>query len=224
MRPLTILSRLAVLAVLAAPVGAQEHRHSRDEWQKVPEIFAALGVKPGIAVAEIGAGSGYFISHLARTVGPAGRIFAVDIDSGSIRRLQDSVKAGRWSQVSVVRGEVADPKLAPGSLDAALIVNAYHEMTEAAAILGHLRTALRPGGRLVIAEPISRWGRKHSREQQAEYHQVAVAFVVEDLRRAGFEVVELQDPFLDHPGGGEYWLLAARPLPASRAASAASRP
>jgi SAM-dependent methyltransferase len=171
-------------------------------------------VKPGAAVADIGAGDGFFTTRLASAVGPTGRVLAVDIGASALLRLRTRVDSDGLKNVEVIEGAVDDPKLPPGSLDAALIVNAYHEMTEHQAMLAHIKAALKPGGRLVIVEPIGPSRRTATRVQQAGNHEIAIDFVREDARAAGFAHVAMIDPFTSRPHGGqpdEEWMLVLTP-------------
>jgi predicted methyltransferase len=201
---------------LAAQSERERQETARDTWQKTTEIFEAMGVGPGAQVADVGAGGGYFTVRLARAVGEAGRVFAVDVDGRALDRLRGRVENERLSNVEIVRGEVDDPKLAPGSIDAALIVNAYHEMDHHKSMLEHLRRALRPGGRLVIVEPISEKSRGKDRAAQTDSHEIAAEFVRQDAIDAGFRVVGLTDPFTSrHSGGDDEWLLILAAPPAA---------
>ena len=167
-----------------------------------------MQIKPGASVADVGAGDGFFTKRLSNAVGPEGRVFAVDVGADALRRLRQRVSDEGFANVQVIEGSVDDPKLPPGSIDAALIVNAYHEMTEHQAMLTKIKTALKPGGRLVIVEPISRSRRDGRREEQTRNHEIAVDFVREDARAAGFTQVLLQDPFTSRPQGhDEEWML-----------------
>ena len=130
---------------------AQERR--REQWQNVDEIFAEMGVRAGASVADVGAGDGFFTSRLARSVGANGRVFAVDIDDAAIGRLRKRLLEDGIENVTIVKGTLDDPRLPEATLDAALIVNAYHEMEQHQSILAALRRALKPDGRLVIVEP-----------------------------------------------------------------------
>jgi predicted methyltransferase len=197
----------------------------REAWQNVPKIFEALGVAPGAVVADVGAGDGFFTVRLARAVGPNGRVHAVDIGASTLEKLRKRVAAENLTNVVVTEGSVWDPRLATATLDAALIINAYHEMTEYRAILTNLRKALKPDGRLVIIEPISAKRRDESREAQTKNHEIGAEHVQQDAREAGFRVVRLEDPFVKRgatgvEGDDEEWLLVLRPAPGASASSA----
>jgi tRNA A58 N-methylase Trm61 len=184
----------------------------RERWQNVPEIFAALRVAAGSRIADIGAGSGFFTVRLARAVKPAGRVFAVDVNPDAVRDLNARVAREGLDNVDVIAGDLADPRL-PGSLDAVLIVNAYHEMHAHQAILDKIRQALKLEGRLVIVEPIAQQRQKTSREQQQQNHEIAMDYVVEDLSQAGFQIVERRDRFVENLLDRDTeWLIVATPL------------
>lgn len=177
----------------------------------MPDIVAALGIGSGSAVADIGAGGGFFTWRLARAVGDTGRVYAVDVAQDDLRRLRDRAKADGVSQVEVIEGERDDPRLPEGSIDAALIVNAYHEMRQHQAMLAGIRRALRQKGRLVIVEPIVESRRGDTRERQENSHEIEARYVEADLREAGFEILELRDPFTKRPAGDTEWLIVATP-------------
>jgi SAM-dependent methyltransferase len=128
------------------------------------------------------------------------------------------------SNVDVVQGAPDDPKLPSGSIDAALIVNAYHEMTEHQAMLAKIKAALKPSGRLVIVEPISRDRRDARREDQTRNHEIAAQLVLADARAAGFSQVALHDPFTERPNGhDEEWMLVLTPAAPAPAPSASAQ-
>jgi tRNA A58 N-methylase Trm61 len=186
--------------------------HDREQWQKVPEIFAAMAIRPGSRVADVGAGSGFFTARLARAVGPAGRVFAVDINPETIRDLKARIAREQLTNVEVIVGDRASPRL-PAALDAVLIVNAYHEMHEHQPMLDSIRQALKLDGRLVIVEPIAQSRRGTPRAIQQSNHEIDVEFVVDDLRQAGFEVVTRQDRFVENLLDRDTeWLVVAKPL------------
>lgn len=206
-----IVALTAGLGVVVAAACQSSRDATREEWQKVPEIVAALGVREGSSVADIGAGRGFFTIRLARAVGRGGRVYAVDVADDDLRRLRERAEEDGLAQVEVVEGERDDPRLPAGSIEAALIVNAYHEMREHQAMLAGIRRALRPGGRLVIVEPIVDSRRGDPRERQESSHEIEPKYVEADLRAAGFEVLELRDPFTTRPEGDVEWLIVATP-------------
>lgn len=184
----------------------------RERWQKVPEIFAAMGVAAGGRVADVGAGSGFFSVRLARVVGASGRVFAVDVSPDAVRDLKERVARERLENVEVIAGDPADPHL-PASLDAVLIVNAYHEMPDPQRILDKIRQALKLAGRLVIVEPIAAKREKTSRAEQWSNHEIALDYVVEDLRQAGFTIIERRERFVENLLDRDTeWMIVATPL------------
>jgi predicted methyltransferase len=199
---------VSVVPLLAQDRAAQEGR--REQWQNVGGIFAEMGVRPGANVADIGAGDGFFTSRLARAVGENGRVFAVDIDDAAIARLRKRLQEEGIENVTIVKGTIDDPKLPAVTLDAALIVNAYHEMEQHQSILAALRRALKPDGRLVIVEPVTPARRGRPRADEAKNHEVDPEYVLQDARAAGFAVVSLEDPFTRRDTDIE-WLMTLRP-------------
>ena len=208
---------LAGWVALAQSRGAEDA--TRERWQRVDEIFAAMAVVPGAVVADVGAGDGFFTSRLSRAVGPSGRVFAVDVDRQALAKLRKRLMDERLENVTVIESAPDDPKLPERVLDAALIINAYHEMRAHQAILAGLARALKPDGRLVIVEPVSPSRRGKPRTEQARNHEIDPEYVMGDARAAGFRIVNLQDPFTAREHDIE-WLIAlqpssARPLPAA---------
>lgn len=205
---MALLGVTLVSATVSAQTRADQERQ-REAWQRVEAIVRAMNVRFGATVADIGAGDGFFTVRLAAAVGGTGQVIAVDIDDRQLDRLRGRLAADRVGNVEIVKGDPADPKLRPGSLDAALIVNAYHEMTSYDAILTAIRAALKPEGRLVIVEPISAARRDRARAEQTRHHEIASHFVVQDARAAGFRIVALEDPFTDRHGTPEWMIVLA---------------
>ena len=142
---LSAAAMLAVTLLAAAPL-AQQREHAetpREQWQRVPDILRELGAVPGAHIADLGAGSGFFTTRIAKAVGPDGRVYAVDVNPISIRELKESLGTDT-TNVDVIRGDENDPHLPEGRLDGLLVVNAYHEFAEYRAILEHVRKALSP--------------------------------------------------------------------------------
>ena len=159
---------LALLLAVASAGGAQEPRHGRlfppqdlgdlegpdrDAWQMPEAIMDALGIADGSRVADIGAGGGWFTVRLARRVGPNGIVYAQDVQPQMLEAIRRRVDREGLRNVRTVRGDSVDPHLQPGSVEAILIVDAYHEFREnGPALLKHLAVALAPGGRLGLVE------------------------------------------------------------------------
>jgi SAM-dependent methyltransferase len=129
------------------------NEQSRDQAGEAERVMNLLGVKPGIAVADIGAGSGYYTVRLARRVAPTGHVYAEDVVPEYLERLSRRVASeGLAGSVTVVRGDPHDPRLPPDSLDLALLVHMYHEVQQPYGLLWNLRLALRPDAKVAIID------------------------------------------------------------------------
>jgi ubiquinone/menaquinone biosynthesis C-methylase UbiE len=170
--------------------------------------MAALAIGTGSQVADVGAGDGYFVGFLAEEVGSTGRVFAVDVSERALSNLRQLIDDEGLDNVEVVHGDYDDPNLPDGSLDAVLVVNAYHEMTEYEAMLAGMLQSLRPGGRLVMLDHIPS-DASDSRGRQTRDHDIGIDIVAPELEAAGFVVIERYEEFT---GGGRtrQWMLVAR--------------
>lgn len=198
-----------VLASVTGPQAARAQNSDRDDWQRVPDVMAALAIGSGSRVADVGAGSGYFTSHLARQVGADGRVYAVEISDSELSRLRRLADDEGFENIQVVRGETDDPRLPAQSLDALLVVDAYHEMTEYEAMLAGIYSALKPGGRLVILDLVPSDG-STSRDRQVDRHRIEIDLVEQEVLAAGFEVVDSDPQFTRTGRGRGQWMLTAR--------------
>ena len=118
------------------------------------QLVRLLGIKPGMTVADIGAGSGYYVVRLAPIVGPNGRIIAEDVDPEYLRGLRKRVRDLGLHNVTISLGEPHDPRLPAYSLDAAILVHMYHEITQPYGLLYNLASALKPAARVGIVDAI----------------------------------------------------------------------
>jgi SAM-dependent methyltransferase len=126
---------------------------SRDQAGEAARVMDLLGVRAGLAVADIGAGSGYYTLRLARRVGPGGHVYAEDIIPVFLARLAGRVASeGLGGSVTVVQGEPHDPRLPATSIDLALLAHMYHEIGQPYGLLWNLRAALRAGGRVAVID------------------------------------------------------------------------
>ncbi len=127
-------------------------RPEREAEEQPEKALDALNLKPGMVVADIGAGVGYMSLRMARRVGPSGKVYANDLQPAMLDRLrQNAAKAGIGNVVTVV-GDVADPKLPANTMDLVLLVDVYHEFTQPQQMLRRIRDTLKPDGRLVLLE------------------------------------------------------------------------
>ena len=124
----------------------------RDEAGEFEQVAGLAKIRPGMAVADIGAGDGYYVARLVPLVGRQGMVFGQDIIPDYLGLLADRARRERWPNVRVVLGEPHDPRLPPGGVDVALMIHMYHEIEQPYALLWNLATAMRPGGRLVILD------------------------------------------------------------------------
>jgi SAM-dependent methyltransferase len=198
----------------AAPQGSSAPRTAerRDDWQRGPEIFAALGATTGSRIADLGAGDGWLTVRLARHVGASGRVFAADISEEALGRLAERVAEDSLGNVELILSEADDPRLPFGTLDGVVIVNAYHEMTERVAVLDGVKRALRPGGMLVIVDSPPQ-DSVRTRKEQTSHHTLALEFARDDLEAQGFEIVVTEPKFVENRHEGhahQQWLLVAR--------------
>jgi precorrin-6B methylase 2 len=157
----------------------------------------ALGLHPGVSVADIG--TGLAVQHpirIAREVAPGGRVVCVEVRQPAVDSIRKAIDAQGVSNIEVVLGKDDDPVLAPRTFDAILLSNVYHEFTQPEAMLKHIREALKPDGRLVIVENYSVAGRRESRADQAKRHDMAPETLEREIAAAGFVVKEHIEPVL----------------------------
>jgi ubiquinone/menaquinone biosynthesis C-methylase UbiE len=135
--------------------------HQAADWLERPErlqeerpdlLISELDLKPGMAVADIGAGTGYHSSRMAQLVGKTGKVFAVDIQREMLTLLDKSMKAKGIFNVIPVLGSEKDPKLTPASVDLVIMVDVYHELEYPAEMLKAMVAALKPKGRIAFVE------------------------------------------------------------------------
>ena len=127
-------------------------RSSRVREEAPAKLIQALELKPGMRVADIGSGSGYFTRRLAAKIGPTGLVYAVDIQPEMIRILNANMAKVRLTNFKPVLSNVQDPKLPPASVDLVLMVDVYHEFSHPHEMMTAIRRALKPEGRVAFVE------------------------------------------------------------------------
>ena len=208
MRLLLIFISLLTLQV-TAQYRASEWE-ARDQWQQVDQIIDYLELSSAMHVADIGCHEGYLTMKLSPLVGDEGQVYAVDIEKYKLARLSKRLKAKSISNVETIHGDADNPRLPAGRLDRIVILDTYHEIEDYEKVLRHLYLALKPGGKLVIIEPIATSRASWTRKEQADKHEISLRYVLEDLDQAGFQVTNTIDPFIDRPSKyDQMWLLVA---------------
>jgi 2-polyprenyl-3-methyl-5-hydroxy-6-metoxy-1,4-benzoquinol methylase len=173
----------------------------RDRAGEAEEVMTLAGVKPGMSVADVGAGGGYYTIRLARLVGAKGRVLAEDIVPDTRDRLMDRVQRESLDNVAVKLGTPDDPTLPHASFNRVFLVHMYHEVTSPYAFLWHLRDGVKPDGLVIVVDsnrPIERHGIPPA--------QLKCEFAALGLEPAKFSMLT----------GGEAYLMAfrlARPRP-----------
>jgi len=159
-------------------------RPERASEEQPDKALDALKLTKGMVVADIGAGTGYMTLRMARRVGPAGKVYAVDVQPEMIRRLRANARNAGLENIETILGSDGDPKLPAGKLDLALMVDVYHELQQPQAMLRALRAALKDDGRLVLLE--------YRKEDPAvpilPLHKMSVAGVKLELEAEGFRL------------------------------------
>jgi ubiquinone/menaquinone biosynthesis C-methylase UbiE len=138
---------------------------ARDERSEAKVVMDLATIRPGMTVADIGAGEGYYTVRLAERVGDDGRVLAQDIDSDALDRLGRRIERERLENISIKLGDIDDPQLPPDSFDRIFMVHMYHEVTDPYAFLWRMWPALNAGGQIIVVEsetPVGRHGLPHT--------------------------------------------------------------
>ena len=138
--------------VSAASGDSFSNEQARDDRREAVTVMDLAAIRPGMTVADIGAGEGYYTVRLAERVGRNGRVLAEDIDRDALARLGSRVEAERLDNVSIRLGTADDPRLPSGSFDRIFMVHMYHEVTEPYAFLWRMRPALKSNGSVIVVD------------------------------------------------------------------------
>ena len=188
------------VARIVSPVWADEV--SRDRAGEAATVIRLLGLGAGQTVADIGAGGGYYTMRVSPVVGPRGQVIAQDVVPVYLRGLERRVYRAGLTNVRFVLGAAGDPRLAPASVDTALMIHMYHEIAQPYALLERLRGSLKPGGQLAIVDV----------DRPSEVHGMPKQTLVCEVRSVGYELASITDL---KPG----YLAVFRPGPAVDAAA-----
>ncbi len=167
---------------------ARFERHGREVYDRRHDIVAATGVKGGMVVADIGAGTGLFTRLFSTRVGASGKVYAVDISAAFVHNITRISRARGQTNVTGVVNSQTGVGLAPQSLDLAFICDTYHHFGQPAAMMRSIRAALKPGGSVVVIDfrripgLSSSWVMGHVRADEAT--------VIGEIEASGFRLVE----------------------------------
>jgi ubiquinone/menaquinone biosynthesis C-methylase UbiE len=168
--------------------GADWLDRSERESEENPEgALDAIGLKPGMVVADVGAGTGYMSLKMAKRVGPTGKVYAEDVQPEMLRRLRSNAAEAKLTNIQTVLGGEADPKLPPGALDLILMVDVYHELSQPQRMLRKMREALKPDGRLVLLE----YRKEDPSIPIRPEHKMSVAEVKLEVEAEGFHLEQV---------------------------------
>jgi ubiquinone/menaquinone biosynthesis C-methylase UbiE len=160
-----------------------------DLWRQPDAVVAALELRPGDAVVDLGAGRGYLTGRLARAVGPSGRVVATDIDAGALAAVKSIARTPDMAPIETRAVTADEPGLEAGAYDLILLAEVDHYLPDRVAYLGRLRSVLAAGGRLAVEN------RLHHRKG-----------LVADAARAGYRVI-------DRPAPPGQFLVILEPIP-----------
>jgi ubiquinone/menaquinone biosynthesis C-methylase UbiE len=201
-----MMNRWLVTTILLAALGTPgdstaQHTHDhaasdaeRDRWywQLPNQVIDAIGVAPGMVVADIGAGEGYFVGRLAEKVGEAGHVYANDIDPNAVAALRRSF--GSLGNVTIVYGEADDPRLPDATVDLALLVNVIHLVKHPTAFLRNLAASLTTEGRVVFVQwDTAKMSRELTGWDPADSEKYTMRTTLRTIYDAGYGVIEILD-------------------------------
>jgi len=194
-----------VASIISDRWASEDQRERAGESARVMDF---LHVHSGMALADIGAGNGYYTERLSRRVGPTGRVLAEDVVPDYLAALQRRVTQSGLQNVTVGLGDAHDPRLPPASVDLALLVHMYHEIQQPFGLMVNLLPALRPGARVAIIDTT----------RATQEHGTPPALLDCELNAVGYHRVAT----LPMEGGSEY--LAVFEPPAKAPAPETVRP
>jgi ubiquinone/menaquinone biosynthesis C-methylase UbiE len=166
-----------IAATVSTSFGNEDSRDERGEARIVMDL---ANIRPGMTVADIGAGEGYYTVRLAERVGQEGRVLAQDINREALERLGRRVERERLENISIKLGGEADPQLPADSFDRIFLVHMYHEVADPYAFLWRMWPALTPGGQLIVVES----------DRPSNRHGIPHALLFCEFEAVGYELLE----------------------------------
>ena len=166
-------------------------RPTRLEEERPFEVLKLMDLKPGMTVADIGCGSGYYARKMAKAVGPEGVVYGVDIQPEMLDIMGKLCAAEGVTNVKPVLGGVKDPKLPRGKVDWMILSDVFHEFQYPEEMLANMLASLSPKGKVALLEYRAEDFRKASHIKPE--HTMTVKDVLAEWNRAGFELIDLQE-------------------------------
>ncbi len=165
---------------------------ARDAWQKPVDVIAAMGISAGQTVADLGAGTGYFLPHLARAVGPRGKVIGLDIEPDMVRYMRERIAREGLVGASASVVPLDDPGLPAGTIDRVLIVDTWHHIDGRAAYAAKLRGVLAPGGAVFVVDFTM-----EAKHGPPAHHRLRPEQVMDELTAGGLEASLIEEPLPD---------------------------
>ena len=167
--------------------GADWLERSEREIEELPETaLDKIGIKPGMVVADVGAGVGYFSIRIAKRVAPTGKIFAVDVQPEMLAILKDRAAKAKVTNIQPILGSESDPRLPAASCDLILMVDVYHELSQPQRMLQKMKQALKSDGRLVLLE----YRKEDPHIPIRSEHKMSVQEAKAEVEAEGFKLAE----------------------------------
>ena len=164
---------------------------NRDQWQQSDKVITTLQIRPGAEIADLGAGGGYFTFHLAKAVGPNGKVYAVDIDRGTNQLIYERANKDGINNVQTILAKPNDPLLPQSAVDLIFTSNTYHHIDDRIVYFSNLRKYLNPAGRIAIIDYDRRaWLAGLLR------HYTPAEFIKREMEQAGY-TLQQELTFLD---------------------------
>lgn len=173
-----------IAPVMSADGAGWLDRPEREAEEAPDQALDALGIRAGMVVADVGAGTGYMSLRMARRVGPTGKVYANDLQPEMLLKLHAKSQREKLSNVETVQGTESDPKLPPNTMDLVLLVDVYHEFSQPQAILDKIRESLKPDGRLVLLE----YRKEDPKVPIRPEHKMSVAEVKTEVEAEGYKL------------------------------------
>jgi len=173
-----------IAPVMSASGAGWLDRPERESEEAPDKALDAIGILPGMTVADVGAGTGYMSLRMAHRVGPSGKVYANDLQPAMLEKLRANSQREKLTNVETVLGTESDPKLPAGQMDLVLLVDVYHEFSQPQAMLDRMRESLKPDGRLVLLE----YRKEDPKVPIRPEHKMSVAEVKTEVEAEGYRL------------------------------------